>query len=626
MFQLIFFSILNGLVYGMLLFMLSSGLTLIFGMMGVLNFAHASFYMLGAYFAFTLGLHLGFWPALVIAPVLVGLLGALVERQGLRRVHGFGHIAELIFTFGVAILIEEVVQLVWGRPATSSQVPALLDFPLFRVMSSSFPAYKAFMLVVAIAIFGFIFVILTRTRAGLIIQASLTHPQMVAMLGHNVPRVFMIVFGIGSALAALAGVIAGPVLGTFPGMAQVLGSIVFVVVVIGGLGSLSGAFVASLLIGIVVIFALSFNMLLGQGGMLSFGHAVYFGLGGFIAAHVLNMAGRGAIYLPVPLLPLVGGLGGLAFAALFGSFSTRRAGTVFSMISLGVAELMAASSLIFDKFFGGEEGITTNRSKAPLLLGLEFTRDRQVYYLIAFWLFVATLAMYAFSRTPVGRMANAVRDNPERAEFVGYSQHRVRFVSFCAAGFFAGIAGGLFAVNYEILTAENMGLNASGAVLLMAYIGGIGAFVGPIVGAVVFTFLQSMLSDYTGMWLLYLGILFLATVLFVPAGFAGVLMLHAPAWRARRLGRLLGPYLLAGLLGLVVAVGVVGLLEMIHGVVSAPAGRTAKRLFWMTVDVRTLWPWLAFATLAVAGAVGLRWAAPQAAKAFTEASRPVETR
>src|SRR5204862_6658232 len=264
MFQLIFFSILNGLVYGMLLFMLSSGLTLIFGMMGVLNFAHASFYMLGAYFAFTLGLHIGFWPALVIAPVLVGLLGSLVERQGLRRVHGFGHIAELIFTFGVAILIEEVVQLVWGRPAKSYQVPVLLDFPLFRVMSSSFPAYKAFMLVVAVAIFVFIFLILTRTRAGLIIQASLTHPGMVAMLGHNVPRVFMIVFGIGCALAAVAGVIAGPVLGTFPGMAQVLGSVVFVVVVVGGLGSLSGAFVASLLIGTLQTFAVALNVSVGN--------------------------------------------------------------------------------------------------------------------------------------------------------------------------------------------------------------------------------------------------------------------------------------------------------------------------------------------------------------------------
>ena len=263
MFQLIFFSILNGLVYGMLLFMLSSGLTLIFGMMGVLNFAHASFYMLGAYIAFTLGLRLGFWPALVIAPIVVGLLGALVERQGLRRVHRFGHIAELIFTFGLAIVIEEVVQVVWGRSAKSYQIPAELDFSLFNAFGSSFPVYKAFMLVISVAIFAFIFVILTRTRAGLIIQASLTHPQMVAMLGHNVPRVFMIVFGIGSALAAVAGVIAGPVLGTFPGMAQVLGSIVFVVVVIGGLGSITGAFLASLLIGIVQTFAVAMNASVG---------------------------------------------------------------------------------------------------------------------------------------------------------------------------------------------------------------------------------------------------------------------------------------------------------------------------------------------------------------------------
>jgi len=233
----------------------------------------------------------------VIAPIVVGLLGALVERQGLRRVHGFGHIAELIFTFGVAILIEEVVQLVWGRPAKSYQVPAALDFPLFRVLGSSFPAYKAFMLVIAVAIFAFIFVILTRTRAGLIIQASLTHPQMVAMLGHNVPRVFMVVFGIGSALAALAGVIAGPVLGTFPGMAQVLGSIVFVVVVIGGLGSLTGALVASLLIGIVQTFAVAIDVSVG-GALAAVGVHVH-------ANGALHDLWRVTIAQIAPILPYV---------------------------------------------------------------------------------------------------------------------------------------------------------------------------------------------------------------------------------------------------------------------------------------------------------------------------------
>jgi len=264
MFELVFFSLLNGLVFGLLLFMLSSGLTLIFGMMGVLNFAHAGFYMLGAYFAYTLSLYTGFWSGLVVAPIAVGLIGAAVERWGLRRVHRFGHVAELIFTFGVLVLLTEIVQLVWGKPAKSFEVPAALDFPLFRLFQGSFPAYKAFMLLISVGMFVFLFGVLTRTRAGLIIQASLTHPHMVAMLGHNVPRVFMVVFGIGSALAGLAGVIAGPVLGTFPGMAQALGSIVFVVVVIGGLGSLTGAFAASLLIGIVQTFAVALNVSVGD--------------------------------------------------------------------------------------------------------------------------------------------------------------------------------------------------------------------------------------------------------------------------------------------------------------------------------------------------------------------------
>ena len=374
--------------------------------------------------------------------------------------------------------------------------------------------------------------------------------------------------------------------------------------------------------GIAVVFALSYNMLLGQGGMLSFGHAVYFGFGGFFAAHALNLAARQDLWLPVPLVPLMGGLGGLLFAAAVGSFSTNRAGTVFAMISLGIAEMMAASSLIFDRFFGGEEGITTNRAKAASLGGLSFTTDRDVYYLIAFWVLVSAGAMYAFSRTPVGRMANAVRDNPERAEFVGYSQRWVRYVSFCVSGLFAGVAGGLFAVNYEILTAENMGLGASGAVLLMTYIGGIGTFAGPVLGAIVFTFLQSMLSDYTSVWLLYLGLVFLAVVLFVPFGLAGVLVMHDSARRNRRLGRLVGPYAVAAAVTLIAVVGLIGCLEMVYFFVSAPAGQDSKRLFGLTVNVRTALPWLAFLALIVLGGLGMRWAGPRAAAAFADASLP----
>jgi len=257
--QLILSSLLNGLVYGLLLFMLSSGLTLIFSMMGVLNFAHASLYMLGAYFAYGISAKIGFWNALWMAPLLVGVVGALMERYGLRHVHKHGHVAELIFTFGVAYLIEEVVQLIWGKSNVEYREPESLMFPLFSFFGVEFPAYKGFMLLVSVLIFIGLLMVLTRSRVGLIIQAAITHPNQVAMLGHNVPLIFMLVFGVGSALAGLAGVIAGPVLGTFPGMAVVLGSIVFVVIVIGGLGSLKGAFIASLLIGMLQTFAVAIN-------------------------------------------------------------------------------------------------------------------------------------------------------------------------------------------------------------------------------------------------------------------------------------------------------------------------------------------------------------------------------
>ncbi len=257
--ELVIFSLLNGLVTGLLLFMLSSGLTLIFSMMGVLNFAHASFYMLGAYFAYTISTYLGFWTGLIVAPLLVGVAGALVERYGLRHVHRHGHVAELIFTFGLAFLIEEIVQFFWGKATKDYTEPDLLQFPLFTLFGQNFPAYKAFMIAISVAIFIGLFTVLSRSRVGLIIQAAITHPHTVSNLGHNVPLVFMGVFGVGSALAGLAGVIAGPALGTFPGMAFVLGSIVFVVIVVGGLGSLPGAFVASLLIGWLQTFAIALD-------------------------------------------------------------------------------------------------------------------------------------------------------------------------------------------------------------------------------------------------------------------------------------------------------------------------------------------------------------------------------
>jgi branched-chain amino acid transport system permease protein len=262
--ELILISTLNGVLYGMLLFLMASGLTLIFSMMGVLNFAHASFYMLGAFFGYEISRFTGFWVGLVTAPVLVGCLGALVERYGLRNVHRHGHVPELLFTFGLAYVIEEIVQIVWGKLPVDYRVPAALDFPGFRIFATNYPAYKLFMLATAVLVFVALLTVLARTRVGLIIQAALTHPRMVAMLGHNVPRVFMLVFGVGTGLAALAGVIAGPALVTQANMAGLLGPILFVVVVVGGLGSLPGAFIASLLIGLVQTFAVAFDVSLGD--------------------------------------------------------------------------------------------------------------------------------------------------------------------------------------------------------------------------------------------------------------------------------------------------------------------------------------------------------------------------
>ncbi|OUM02915.1 branched-chain amino acid ABC transporter permease [Variovorax sp. JS1663] len=258
-------SLLNGVSYGLLLFMLSSGLTLIFSMMGVLNFAHASFYMLGAYVAYTLSGIVGFWPALFIAPLLVGLLGAGFERFSLRRVHKFGHVPELLVTFGLSYLILELVQLVWGRSTVPYGLPPQLQGPLFTLYGTQFPKSRSFIMLVALLMLLSVWLVLTRTRIGLVIQAALKHPEMVEALGHNVPRVFMLVFGGGAALAGLAGVVGGNTYVTEPAMAASVGSIIFVVVVVGGMGSLAGAFLASLLIGIIQTFAVAMDHSLASG-------------------------------------------------------------------------------------------------------------------------------------------------------------------------------------------------------------------------------------------------------------------------------------------------------------------------------------------------------------------------
>jgi len=342
--------------------------------------------------------------------------------------------------------------------------------------------------------------------------------------------------------------------------------------------------------GIAIIFALSYNMLLGQTGLLSFGHAVYYGLGAYVCAHTLNAIGAGKFHIPVTLLPLVGGLAGLFFGATLGYVTTRRAGTPFAMISLGIAEMVAASALMLPGFFGGEGGIATNRQVGAAWHGLSYGPQIQVYYLIVVWCFLSMIAMFALTQTPLGRMANAVRDNPERAKFVGYNPTRVRYLMLCLASFFAGIAGGLGTINYEIVTAENVGVAASGNVLIMAFVGGVGHFFGPIIGAVLVSFLQSALSSYTQAWLLYFGLFFVFMILFAPGGIASLITVHGQAVRTGLFKRLLPGYATSGAAFLLLVAGLIALVELIYQLGEAAEGKQFK-LFWLALDPSTLTSW-----------------------------------
>jgi len=365
---------------------------------------------------------------------------------------------------------------------------------------------------------------------------------------------------------------------------------------------------------IAIIFALSYNMLLGQGGMLSFGHAVYFGLGGFLAVHAMLLIEHDALALPLPLIPLVGGLCGLLAALFIGSFSTGRAGTVFTMITLGVGELLAASALILVSFFGGEAGVNADRTFGTPVFGVDFAQESQVYFLAAVWLFISVLCMYLYTQTPAGRMANAVRDNPVRAQFLGYSAQRVRFQSFVVAGFFAGIAGGLFAVNNEIVTAEALGTASAGQVLLMAYIGGLGFFLGPLVGAVLLTLINSLLSHYTTLWMLYLGLLFIGTVMFLPGGLTGLFMMHRLPWQQGTLRLLLRPYTLTAIPGAILALSLIALLEMSQN----EAGRFVY--LGIAFDPAGAASWLVLLAVAAASGLVLRRSLPGLRAAWTEAT------
>jgi branched-chain amino acid transport system permease protein len=316
--------------------------------------------------------------------------------------------------------------------------------------------------------------------------------------------------------------------------------------------------------GIAIIVCLSYNMLLGQGGMLSFGHAVYSGMGAFLAIHTLNLVSNGALPLPVSLVPLAGGLGSMVVAVVLGWVTTKKSGTPFAMITLGVGELVWAMSLMFPEFFGGEGGISGNRVTGSRPFGITYGPQIQLYYLIAVYTFVCTALMFAFTRTPLGRMLNAVRDNPERVEFIGYDTQKVRYIAFIIAAFFAGISGGLAALNFEIVTSEVVSGYRSGAYLLFTFLGGATFFFGPIIGAVLMVLAFVLLSEFTKAWLLYLGLIFLFMVMFAPGGVASLIMMNLRVAAFGYLRKLWVSYLGLALTGLTVLLGAAVMIELVY--------------------------------------------------------------
>jgi branched-chain amino acid transport system permease protein len=352
--------------------------------------------------------------------------------------------------------------------------------------------------------------------------------------------------------------------------------------------------------GIAIIVCLSYNMLLGQGGMLSFGHAVYSGMGAYLAMHTLNQV-SGGLALPVSLIPLVGGFAGLALAGVLGWVTTKKAATPFAMITLGLGELVWAMALMFPGFFGGEAGLSGNRVAGSPVWGISFGPQIELYYLIALYTFVCTALMYALTRTPLGRMLNAVRDNPERAAFVGYNPQVVRYLAFVMAAFFAGISGGLAALNFEIVTAEVVSGTRSGLYLLFTFLGGTSFFFGPIIGAILMVLAFVLLSELTQAWQLYLGLIFIVMVMLAPGGVAALIMAQLRLARSGGLRRLWPAYVLLLASALLALSGAAALLEMLYHLQLGAALGPELRFMGITLDTQAPGSWLGALVVMLAG-------------------------
>ena len=596
--------LLNGLVYGVLLFLMAAGLSLIFGLMNVVSLAHGSFFMLGAFFGLAIFKATGnFWLALVLAPVPVIALGVLMELYFLRPLYRRGHMDQVLLTFGFTFVFLDLVQTVWGRTVLRLPAPEALQGTV-QIGLGVFSAYRLSLIAFGFLIAALLWLFLERSRIGAMVRAGVDNAAMAAGLGANVPALFTGIFGFGVALAGLGGVVAGPVLGLYPGMDTEILIPAFIVIVIGGMGSLRGAFVGSLLIGIAdtfgkayfqsislfliylamtfvllirpqglfgikysgvstasaitsssvpmagtarvasllvllallvlpfgltdypraliaeififAIFAMSLDLLLGFTGLMSLGHAAFFGLGAYAVAVLGAQFGINA-WIGV----MAGVLLAASGAALIGFFCVRIAGIPFLMLTLAFSQLVFSVALKWRDVTGGSDGMAI--AEKPTFFGFDLSNSLVMYFMMLLFFVLAYAGLRRLINAPLGHVFVGIRENEPRMLAIGYPTRAYKLLAFTIAGAIAGFAGGLYAIFNGFISTDALYWTASGDILIMTMLGGAGTLSGPAIGAAIFLLMKNVVSSYSEHWLSIIGVTFICCVMFFPGGIWGTL-------------------------------------------------------------------------------------------------------
>lgn len=601
--EYLFAQLLNALVYGMLLFLMAAGLSLIFGLMNVVSLAHGSFFMLGAFIGLSLfEVTHNFWIAFLLAPIPVAILGIATEILFLRPLYRRGHMDQVLLTFGFTFVFFDVVQSVWGRTVRGLPAPESLQ-GLVHIGVGVFQGYRLFLIVLGFALALLMWLFLDRSRLGAMVRAGVDDAAMAAGLGANVPALFTAIFGAGVALAALGGVAAGPILGLYPGMDAEILIPAFIVIVIGGMGSLRGAFVGSLLIGaadtfgkaylpsmalfliylvmaaillvrpqglfgiahshassaptftlsakpsrharvvggivlaamlvfpflvpsyprelvaeiyIFAIFAMSLDLILGFTGLMSLGHAAFFGLGAYGVAILGAHYGVNA-WIGVGVGVLLAGMG----ATLIGFFCVRTSGVTFLMLTLAFAQLVFSMALKWRDLTGGTDGLAV--FEKPSFFGLDLSNSLNVYFMALLFFLLCYWGLRRLVNSPLGHVFVGIRENELRMMAIGYPTRAYKLLSFVIAGSLAGFAGGAYVVFNSFISPDQIYWTASGDILIMVMLGGAGTLIGPVIGTGLFLLMKNVVSSYSQHWLLIIGIVFICCVMFFPSGIWGTL-------------------------------------------------------------------------------------------------------